>query len=215
MLGLTHDIGDYLERFASEIDRIDRQRVYRLAELIFEVWQRRQFIFVFGNGGSGATASHFAEDLAINALPRAQLRSDAGKRPRVTSLADNTSWITALANDLAFDQIFAQQLANLAQPDDLAIAISGSGNSPNIVAAVQWANAHGLLTFGLTGFDGGKLQQLQHEGLHVDLADMGMVESTHLAILHWVVEEVHARINRVGRYRPTDRLPPVSHGGSS
>ena len=83
---------------------------------------------------------------------------------------------------------------------DLLLAISGSGNSPNILTAVDWANRHGLVTFGLTGYNGGKLKQMQQHGLHVELDDMGMVESLHLAIFHWVLNDVFARINREGRY---------------
>jgi D-sedoheptulose 7-phosphate isomerase len=119
------------------------------------------------------------------------------------SLTDNTPWITALGNDLGFDQIFVQQLMQYGQPGDLVIAISGSGNSPNVLAAVRWANRQGLKTFGLTGYDGGQLRQIQQQGLHIPLDDMGMAESVHLALLHWVVEEIHARINGVGRYAST------------
>lgn len=200
MLGLTHDIGDYLDRLAREVDRVDRQRAYRLADLVFQAWEADHWIFVFGNGGSGATASHFAEDLAINALPKSELMASAIGRPRVLSLSDNTSWITALANDLAYDQVFVQQLRQYGRAGDLVIAISGSGNSANVLRAIDWANQQGLITFGLTGFDGGRLRELEHEGLHVALADMGMVESIHLAVLHWVVDEIHARINQLGRY---------------
>jgi D-sedoheptulose 7-phosphate isomerase len=200
MLGLTHDVGDYLERLQSELDRLNPVQVHRLADLIHEAWANERFIFVFGNGGSGATASHFAEDLGKNALRETDLGDDTKPRPRVMSLTDNTSWITALANDLSFDQIFLQQLMQYARAGDLVIAISGSGNSPNVLAAVQWANGHGLKTFGLTGYGGGQLKQIQQDGLHVPLDDMGMVESIHLAVLHWIVEEIHARVNRVGRH---------------
>jgi D-sedoheptulose 7-phosphate isomerase len=89
---------------------------------------------------------------------------------------------------------------NYGSPGDLVIAISGSGNSPNVLKAVDWANRHGLTTFGLTGYNGGKLKQMQHHGLHVELDDMGMVESIHLCVFHWVLNDVFARINREGRY---------------
>jgi D-sedoheptulose 7-phosphate isomerase len=83
---------------------------------------------------------------------------------------------------------------------DLVIAISGSGNSPNVIAAVDWANRHGLKTFGLTGFEGGKLRSMAQSCLHVPLTDMGMVESIHLCLFHWVLNDVYARINHEGRY---------------
>jgi len=89
---------------------------------------------------------------------------------------------------------------NYGGPGDVCLAISGSGNSPNVLAAVDWANRHGLKTFGLTGFTGGKLKQMQHAGLHVPLNDMGMVESIHLCLFHWALNDVFARINSEGRY---------------
>ena len=85
-------------------------------------------------------------------------------------------------------------------PGDLAVGISGSGNSSNVLAAVDWANRHGLLTFGMTGYDGGKLKQIEQAGLHVPLGDMGMVESIHACAIHWVVDDVFAHINSEGRY---------------
>ena len=115
------------------------------------------------------------------------------------SLTDNLGWILAVGNDCGYDQIFVQQLMNYGGPGDLAIAISGSGNSPNVLAAVDWANRHGLDTFGLTGYDGGKLRKSAQHGLHVPLDDMGMVESIHLALFHWVLNDVYARINHEGR----------------
>jgi D-sedoheptulose 7-phosphate isomerase len=106
----------------------------------------------------------------------------------------------ALANDLGYDQVFVQQLKNYASPGDLLIAISGSGNSPNVLNAVRWANERGLTTYGMTGFDGGQLRRLQSYGLHVDLNDMGMTESIHLSVFHWVLNDVFARIHQCGRY---------------
>ena len=88
-----------------------------------------------------------------------------------------------------------EQLKNLARPGDLLIAISGSGNSPNVLRAVEWAEQNGLTTFGCTGFDGGKLRKFAQQGLHVPLDDMGIVESIHLTAFHWVVDNLHARIS--------------------
>ena len=91
--------------------------------------------------------------------------------------------------------MFVEQLKNLASPGDLLVAISGSGNSPNILRAVEWANKHDLTTFGCTGFSGGKLRTLAHHGLHVPLDDMGIVECIHLTAFHWVVDDLHRRIS--------------------
>ena len=203
MLGVTHDIDEYLQRLQSELDRLERSQARRLADAVHRAHRAGRLIFVFGNGGSGATASHFAEDLGKNALRECDLNDDAKKRPRVMSLTDNTSWITALGNDVGFDAIFLQQLMQYAQPGDLAIAISGSGNSPNVLAAVEWANHRGLESFAVTAYDGGRLKSIAQDCLHVQLDDMGMAESIHLAILHWIVEDLHARVNHDGRYAPT------------
>lgn len=183
-----------------EIDGLDRVAIERFSEALYRAWQEERFVFVIGNGGSAATASHFCEDLGKNTLRPQDMHDDDKKRMRVLSLTDHVSWITALGNDLCYEEIFSQQLRQLASPGDLLVAISGSGNSPNIVQAVEWANQRGLETYGLTGYDGGKLKQLQHDGIHVALSDMGMAESIHSCLLHWVVEDVHGRVNSAGRF---------------
>ena len=195
MLGVDLGVEDYLRRLKAELDRVDRAEVTRLADLIYDAWQNGRFVFVFGNGGSATTASHLAEDLGKGTLPQADLGDQSKRRLKVLSLTDNVGWLTALGNDLGYDQIFVQQLMNYGQPGDLAIAISGSGNSPNVLAAVEWANRHGLKTFGMTGYNGGKLKQLQQDGIHVRLDDMGMVESVHVCLIHWIVDELYGRIN--------------------
>ena len=200
MLGATLDSTQYLQRLQEEIAATDQQALQRWADLIYEAWEQEKFVFIFGNGGSGTTASHMAEDLGKSTLPESELQDSSKKRLKVLSLTDNAGWIMAVGNDLSYDQIFVQQLMNYGNPGDLVIAISGSGNSPNVLNAVQWANEQGLETFGLTGYDGGQLKKMQEEGLHVALDDMGMVESIHLALFHWVLNDVFARINQQGRY---------------
>ncbi len=200
MLGATLTASDYLSRLEAEIRRIDQTVLKQWADSLFEAWERDRFVFIFGNGGSGTTASHMAEDLGKSTLRPEDLHDETKKRLRVLSLTDNAGWIMAVGNDVGYDDIFLQQLMNFGREGDLVIAISGSGNSPNVLKAVDWANRHGLVTFGLTGYSGGKLKQMQRHGLHVDLNDMGMVESIHLCLFHWVLNDVFARINREGRY---------------
>ncbi|MBN2473192.1 MAG: SIS domain-containing protein [Pirellulales bacterium] len=203
MLGTQLDVNDYLTRLQTELARVDRDEVGRLANLIFHAWENERFVFLFGNGGSACTCSHLAEDLGKNCLSEAAVdyRSDqTHRRLKVLSLTDNVGWLTALANDYSYDEVFVQQLMHYAGPGDLAVAISGSGNSPNVLAAVDWANRHGLITYGLTGYDGGKLRQMQQHGLHVALDDMAMVESIHLAVAHWIVDDLYARVTEQGRY---------------
>ena len=200
MLGATLAAQPYMQRLEHELRRIDLTAMQRWADHLYEAWSNDRFVFIFGNGGSGTTASHMAEDLGKSTLKSEDLRDESKKRLKVISLTDNAGWIMAVGNDVAYDQIFVQQLMNYGGRGDLVIAISGSGNSPNVLNAVDWANRHGLLTFGLTGYSGGKLQAMQQDGLHVPLDDMGMVESIHLCLFHWVLNDVFARINRVGRY---------------
>jgi D-sedoheptulose 7-phosphate isomerase len=144
--------------------------------------------------------THMAEDLGKSTLHESDLSDESKKRLKVLSLTDNAGWLMAVGNDLAYDQIFVQQLMNYGQPGDVLLAISGSGNSPNVLNAVDWANRHEMKTFGLTGYGGGKLKEMQQDGLHVALDDMGMVESIHLCLFHWVLNDVFARINSEGRY---------------
>ncbi|HEX3870012.1 MAG TPA: SIS domain-containing protein [Pirellulales bacterium] len=201
MLGATHDAPQYLKRLHDELDRVDLKELQLWSDLVYEAWENEKFVFIFGNGGSGTTASHMAEDLGKSSLRECDLKDETKKRLKVLSLTDNAGWIMAVGNDVHYDQIFVQQLMNYGSSGDLVIAISGSGNSPNVLNAVDWANRHELKTFGLTGFKGGKLKTMTHTGLHVPLDDMGMVESIHLALFHWVLNDVFARINGEGRHK--------------
>jgi D-sedoheptulose 7-phosphate isomerase len=195
MLGTKLDVRPFLDRVAQELARIDPAEVKALADAIWACYRQRRFVFVIGNGGSGSNASHFCEDLGKGTLRREDFDNDAKQRLRIVSLTDNTPYILAWGNDEGFDRVFVEQLKNLASPGDLLIAISGSGNSPNILRAVDWANRNGLRTFGCTGFSGGKLRTLAQQGLHVPLDDMGIVESIHLTAFHWVVDDLHRRIS--------------------
>ena len=200
MLGTTLDAKAYLDRLRVELARVDAAAVERWADFVFEVWTRGSTLYLIGNGGSAAAASHLSVDLGKGTVAADSLRDESHKRLRVVSLTDNVPWITAVANDLDYEQVFVQQLMSAAMGGDALIAFSGSGNSPNVLAAVDWANRHGLRTFGVTGFDGGRLKELQQDGVHVDLDDMAMVESVHVSLFHWVVDDVYARTQQTGRY---------------
>ena len=196
MLGTTHNTRQFLDRVSQELGRINPAEVQKLAVLIHERYLAGRFVFIIGNRGSGSNASHFTEDVGKGTLKLpADLSNDAKKRFRVLSLTDNTPYILAWGNDEGFDRVFVEQLKNLASPGDLLVAISGSGNSPNVLKAVEWANRHDLVTFGCTGFSGGKLRGLARFGLHVPLDDMGIVESVHLTAFHWVIDDLYRRIS--------------------
>ena len=195
MLGIKLDVRPFLERVGQELLRVDPAEIKRLADLMYDCYERGRFIFVIGNGGSGSNASHFCEDIGKGTLRREDFDNDKKKRVRILSLTDNTPYILAWGNDEGFERVFVEQLKNLAGAGDLLIAISGSGNSPNILRAVEWAIGHGLKTFGCTGFSGGKLRTLAHHNFHVPLDDMGIVESIHLTAFHWIVDDLYRRIS--------------------
>ncbi len=200
MLGASLDIASYIDRFKAELDKLDQAQVKKWADLIYDAYESGNFVYIIGNGGSGCNASHMAEDLGKSSLREKDLGDESLRRLKVLSLTDNVGWIMAVGNDVGYDQIFLQQLMNYGQEGDVVLAISGSGNSENILKAVDWSNRHGLKTLGLTGYGGGKLRDMAQHSFHVPLDDMGMVESIHLAIFHWVLNDVFARINNEGRY---------------
>ena len=195
MIGRHMSPRAFLDRVGEELGKIDPAEIQTLADWIWDVYQAGRFVFVIGNGGSGSNASHFCEDMGKGTIDRKDFDNDAKKRLKILSLTDNTPYILAWGNDEGFDRVFLEQLKNLASPGDLLVAISGSGNSPNILKAVEWAKAKGMKTYGCTGFSGGKLRTAAHAGLHVPLDDMGIVESIHLTAFHWVVDDLYRRIS--------------------
>ncbi len=191
MLGAKLGVTDYMSFVCREIEKLDRAQIEKVSELIETAYDDGQFVFIIGNGGSGANASHLCEDLA-----KCTLRDfENQKRLKVLSLTDNTAGIMAWANDEGYDRIFLEQLKNLASPGDVVLAISGSGNSPNILKAVSWANDNGLTTIGVTGFSGGKLKTLGQHNLHAAVDDMGIVESLHQVVFHWIIDDLYRRFS--------------------
>jgi D-sedoheptulose 7-phosphate isomerase len=166
---------DYLREFTELLRLVDLDAVERVAECLRQVRDADGTVYVAGNGGSAATASHWANDLgkATKASSRAFMR--------VMCLSDNVSWLTALANDEGYDRVFSGQLENFAGPGDLFVVISASGNSPNLIEAVELARERGVVTIGLVGFDGGALKGLVDECLWLPTDDgqYGLVESGH------------------------------------
>lgn len=170
----------YKTQSLATLEKIREEDIALLVELLRGAREVNRQIFICGNGGSAATASHFANDLGKGASMGRE------KRFRVLSLTDNVSWITALANDTDYAQIFVEQLKNYAAPGDLLIAFSGSGNSPNVLQAVGWANQYGLVTIGITGRPGGKLGEMARHPIFVESSHMGRIEEGHFLIQHLV-----------------------------
>jgi D-sedoheptulose 7-phosphate isomerase len=168
----------YLQTLGGLLGRIDEEALERVVEFLRGARESGATIYVAGNGGSAATATHLVNDLG-----KATKRS--GRKPlRVMGLADNVSWLTALANDEGFERVFAGQLENFARPGDVLIVISASGNSPNLIEAVRLARASGVNTVGLLGFDGGRLKSLVDCCVWIESESglYGPVESVHAVI---------------------------------
>jgi len=154
---------------------LDLDAIEGIAKAIEKAEARGNQVFVMGNGGSAATASHIATDWAKTAERK-------GKRLlRCMSLTDNVPFITAIANDLGYDEVFVRQLRNHLRRGDIAVIISGSGNSPSVVKAARFAKQKGALTIGMTGFTGGKLRKLVDLCLHVSSDQYGVIEDLHMA----------------------------------
>ena len=153
---------------------------------LYAAYQGEATIFVIGNGGSAANASHFAQDLAKGTLSTISQK----KRIRAVSLTDNGSFITALANDEGYETIFVQQLMTYAKPQDRLVVISGSGNSPNVVKATEYALENNIKVLGVTGFDGGQVKELAKINIHVPSVDMGLVEAVHSVIFHLAMSQL-------------------------
>jgi D-sedoheptulose 7-phosphate isomerase len=180
---LVQQMKEHVDRTADLLQRTDYQAVSSLVEKLFEAYQDGRRVFIFGNGGSAATASHLAEDLAKGTVKDMSVQ----RRLRVTSLTDSVPFISAIGNDCGFESIFREQLITNASAGDLAIAISGSGNSPNVINAIKWANENGLSSVGLSGFNGGKLKSLVDLSIHCPMLDMEITENAHMIIVHLVV----------------------------
>lgn len=166
----------YFSKLKRTLDKIDIGEIKEVIRLLNDAYKTDNNIFILGNGGSASTASHFA--------------CDFGKQLdyRVYSLTDNVSYMTALGNDISYDSIFSEQLKNLVNRDDIVVAISASGNSPNVLKAVELAHKYGAITIGFTGFDGGKLKDLVNYSIHVPINQYGVVEDIHLILEHAICE---------------------------
>jgi D-sedoheptulose 7-phosphate isomerase len=173
-------IRQYKQKCLEVLEKIPDALVAQLIDVLKGARDEERQVFLCGNGGSAATASHFATDLGKGASLGRE------KRFRVLSLTDNVPWITAMANDTDYSRIFVEQLQNYARPGDLLLAFSGSGNSPNVIAAVEWANRNRLVTVGITGRPGGKLGQLAQYPIFAESSHMGFIEDAHFVIQHIV-----------------------------
>jgi D-sedoheptulose 7-phosphate isomerase len=180
----------YIDELRAILDRLDHAMIDRITEAIWRGYEQGRTLFIFGNGGSAALASHLATDLGKGTI------ADERARLRTISLTDNVPMMTAWANDFGYENIFAEQLRGLAQPGDLALAISGSGNSKNVVRGIEAAREAGATAIALTGFDGGRVKELCELCVVVPSHNMQHVEDAHLCAAHAIFTAVRERMMR-------------------
>ena len=171
-------INDYVKAQKAAFDSVPAEAVARLIELLRDALKGDNQIFVFGNGGSAMNSSHFATDLGKGSSDK------VGKRFRVLSLNDNVSWMTALANDYSYADVFVGQLQNYGKPGDIALSISVSGNSPNCVKALEWAKKNGLKTIALVGGKRGRMAEIADHVIVIGDTHYGRVEDVQMNICH-------------------------------
>lgn len=177
------EIAEYLKYVEDSLKLINKDDVEKFVDMLKDAYEKNKMIFIIGNGGSSAIASHFAQDLAKGVIPD----MNTEKRFKALSLTDNMPFITAVANDDGYENVFASQLKTYSNEGDLLIIISGSGNSPNVISAAKYAKEKKMKLAGITGFDGGKLKKLSDISIHIEMNDYCTVESIHTIILHYVI----------------------------
>lgn len=174
----------YIEKLGYQINHISGDAVLSLARSLQKVWEEDRQVFICGNGGSAANAIHIANDLFYG------IAKESGRGMRVHALPANQAIMTCLANDLSYEDIFSQQLKVLARPGDVLIALSGSGNSPNIVKAIEAAKEIGMKSFAILGYSGGKCLKLADVPIHFQIDDMQVAEDLQLIVGHMVMQWV-------------------------
>jgi D-sedoheptulose 7-phosphate isomerase len=173
-------ISEYIREQKAALDSIPVEAVSEIIGVFSEALKNDRQIFIFGNGGSASNSSHFITDLGKGASDK------LGKRFRCLSLNDNISWITALGNDYAYEDVFQRQLQNFARAGDIVMTLSVSGNSPNLVKAIDWAVNNGMYTIALVGAKRGRLAQIAQKVIVVNSEHYGRVEDAHMGICHMI-----------------------------
>lgn len=187
----SNEIEDYFNRLKIALDKIDKKQISYFAKVITRHYENNSNIFIFGNGGSAATASHAVCDFNKGVC------FDLEKKFRFICLNDNLPSILAYSNDVSYNDIFHLQLKNYLAQGDLVIGISGSGNSKNVIYAIEYAKQIGAETFSLCGFNGGRLKETdQNNCIHVPFNDMQIVEDCHLIVFHMLMQIIHNYLHK-------------------
>ena len=181
-MNLSGTARTYLNRLCEVLNRVDTDELDRAIELLHQAWSMGRQIITCGNGGSALTALHYLTDW------NKMVFLSSGKPFRGRCLADNVGLITAYANDISYQDIFREQLKPILEPGDLVVGISGSGNSENVLRAIDYANEHDAVTLGICGYHGGKLRELAHHSICSNVQDMQLSEDLHLIFGHIVMQ---------------------------
>jgi D-sedoheptulose 7-phosphate isomerase len=185
------DARQYFEELQRVVTGLPHDCIDQMADALFKAYESERVVYTFGNGGSASLASHFACDLG-----KGTAYCNGGKRLRALALTDNLATLTAWANDSGYEDIFSEQLRNFVHPKDVAFAISGSGNSKNVLNALQVAREAGATTLGISGFQGGRMKSLCDICAVVPSNNMQIIEDVHLAMAHSIFRIVHSRMSR-------------------
>jgi D-sedoheptulose 7-phosphate isomerase len=187
---------DYLAEFKTVLEHLPLEQAKQAADILYRAYQTDHLVFTFGNGGSAALASHLASDLGKGTHIPGPASLRQSKRLRVLALTDNVPLLTAWANDASYEDVFAGQMENFLQAGDVAFGISASGNSPNVLRALELARRVGATTVGLTGCGGGKMKDLLDCPIIVPSNHMQHIEDAHLILAHLIFLDLKARIER-------------------
>jgi len=189
-----NDASVYLNELKTVLDHLPLDQISKVADILFACYQADHTIFAFGNGGSGALASHLVTDFGKGTHFPGPKELASVKRIKAIAVTDNMPMVTAWANDTHYDDVFMRQIENFLQPGDVALAISGSGNSPNVLRALEFARGAGATTVGLGGFGGGKMKDLLDCPVIVPSNNMQQVEDAHVIIGHLIFLDLKGRI---------------------
>lgn len=182
-------IVSYYGKLKKAIDNLDKDAVNKILQLLVTARDEGRQIFIMGNGGSASTASHFVCDFNKGAS------YGFDKKFKFICLNDNMATLMAYANDVSYDDVFVNPLMNYFNEGDVVIGISGSGNSKNVVKAIDWANEHGGITVGFTGYSGGKVKQICKYNVHVAMDDMQITEDIHMSLCHSMMQQLYKKGN--------------------
>ncbi len=176
--GIGAFLDAYAEQAAKALASIDRDRLARAAGILGAAVDGRRTVYACGNGGSAAISNHLHCDHLKG------IQTDTSRRPKIVSLSSTIETITAIANDISYADVFAYQLRTMAEPGDVLITISSSGDSENVVRAAEWARENGVAVIAMTGFDGGRTARIADVNLHVTGDNYGVIEDAHQSLMH-------------------------------